>query len=252
MTNPTTPGDPNKDWNPQTGRYETNGHYWDGHNWLPIQSQATTTKEKRRWPWIAAAVVVGLIIVGAIIPTPESNESNSAASTTTYTIDPSKAAKYEADRQEAIRKAEEQRIAAQAEAEEKARILAETVAAQNAAKMDRTSYEVLGERDYALVVKNPDDHIGRKLLVYGYVAQFDSGTGSTQFRAYTGNAPSSRTYDFDENTIIQGPDAELSKVVKDDFVAMYVEVRGSLNYSTTMGGATTVPKLYANMIDVTG
>lgn len=35
-------------------------------------------------------------------------------------------------------------------------------------------------------------------------------------------------------------------------VTLYVEVVGSISYDTQIGGNTTVPKFFANIVDVTG
>lgn len=136
--------------------------------------------------------------------------------------------------------------------EERKRIAAEEANRINAAKMDRGTYEQISDRDFAMLVKNPDTAKGRKLVIYGYVSQFDSATGTNTFRAETGANPQDRYYNYDQNTIVTGLTPTFADVVEDDMVTMYVEVLGSYSYDTQMGGNTTVPKFFANIIDVTG
>jgi hypothetical protein len=39
----------------------------------------------------------------------------------------------------------------------------------------------LSSRDWALIAKSPDSHIGEHVVVFGYVTQFDSVTGPSAF-----------------------------------------------------------------------
>lgn len=41
----------------------------------------------------------------------------------------------------------------------------------NSAARDLSSYRALDEREYALIVKNPDAHVGEKIVIYGVVTQ---------------------------------------------------------------------------------
>lgn len=258
MTEPVpNPNDPEAQFNAEYGRWERNGYFWDMYQteWRKIPSG----QQKRKWSGKKKAALAGgavlalLIVIAGVSGGSETEPTTAAASEAAHEASPEQSAEEKAAAEEAEKQRVADRDAARQEANRIALERQQAAAAAQAARMDRTQYEVLGERDYALVAKNPDAHIGRKLVVYGYVAQFDSGTGSNQFRAYTGNAPSSRTYDFDINTIVTSTDSKiLTNLVKDDFVTMYVEVKGSYNYSTTMGGSTTVPKYDLVMVDVTG
>ncbi|MFC4603153.1 DUF2510 domain-containing protein [Rhodococcus kronopolitis] len=125
--------------------------------------------------------------------------------------------------------------------------------AAEAAKKDPATYEQLTERDFALIAKNPDAAIGRKVVVYGRVTQFDSATGTTQFLARTAPLVPDSVYDYDQNTLVVGDTAALIRdVVKGDLVTMHAEVLGSYTYDTQAGGSTTVPKLSVNIVEVTG
>jgi hypothetical protein len=122
----------------------------------------------------------------------------------------------------------------------------------SAQDLDPTNYQPISPRDYALLVKNPDAAKGRKLIVHGVVTQFDSATGTSDFRADTGAEPMERRYDYQQNTLVHAPDpAILTKVVEKDMVTMYVDVAGSYSYDTQIGGHTTAPLFNVYIIKVT-
>ncbi|MFC9358812.1 DUF2510 domain-containing protein [Rhodococcus sp. NPDC057014] len=202
---------------------------------------------KPKWPWVIGGLFIVLVLIIGIVANAGDDEtaqnvgasSSRAAATSTMSAD-------EFKRQSEARAAEAERQRQAAEAER------QRVAAIEAARMDRSTYEVLGERDFALLAKNPDASKGRKIVVYGVVTQFDSATGTTTFRADTAAGPSDRSYDYDQNTVVTGARSLLANVVEDDLLTMYVEVLGSYSYETQIGGNTTVPQLQANIIDVTG
>lgn len=80
---------------------------------------------------------------------------------------------------------------------------------------------------------------GKKFLVYGCVAQFDSNTGGSKFRAYTLPAPAERYYKG-ANSLYTGSAKSLLKLSEDDAFAAKVTVSGATTY-TTLGGRTSVP-----------
>ena len=129
---------------------------------------------------------------------------------------------------------------------------AERRRAQEAARLDRSTYESVSPREFALMVKNPDSWAGRKIVVYGVITQFDAATGTTAFRADTGPAPVTDPYDYDQNTFITAHDAGIvANIVEKDMVTMFVEVHGAYTYDTQIGGSTTVPSLLVNIIEMT-
>lgn len=129
-----------------------------------------------------------------------------------------------------------------------------TTSAAEAPDPDRenpAAYEVLSERDFALLVKDPDSAVGRKIVLFGVVTQFDAATGTRQFRADTGPIQLDSAYAYNQNTAVEARDAALvADVVEDDVVKMYVEVGGSVSYDTQIGGRTTVPGVIVNMIEL--
>ena len=79
----------------------------------------------------------------------------------------------------------------------------------------------------------------KNFLVYGCVAQFDSNTGGSKFRAYTLPSPAERYYDG-ANSLFTGSVKALLKLSEDDAFAAKVTVSGATTY-TTLGGRTSVP-----------
>jgi hypothetical protein len=129
---------------------------------------------------------------------------------------------------------------------------AERARAQEAARLDRSTYEAVSPREFALIVKDPDSWAGRKIVVYGVVTQFDAATGPTVFRADTGPAPVSDPNDYDQNTLITAHDSGMvANIVENDIVTMFVEVQGAFTYDTQIGGSTTVPAVLVNIIETT-
>jgi cytoskeletal protein RodZ len=123
---------------------------------------------------------------------------------------------------------------------------------EDTARLDRSTYASLGAREFALMAKDPDSWIGRKVVVYGVVTQFDAATGPTTFRAATGPAPVDSRSDYDQNTLVTAHDAGMvANIVENDVVTMYGVVSGAVTYDTQIGGKTTVPSLLVNIIEPT-
>lgn len=115
-----------------------------------------------------------------------------------------------------------------------------------AVETDRGAYEELDERGLAQIVKAPDDHFGRQVVLYGSITQLDAATGSCIVRVSVAHAPQEEWYDYEHNTIGFAGDGEsdcpvLDPFVADDEVKMWVMIGGSLSYDTQIGGSTTVP-----------
>lgn len=113
-------------------------------------------------------------------------------------------------------------------------------------------YAVISERDWALITKDPDAHIGEKIVLFAQVTQFDSATGTDTFRA---NAAVDQLeyWSLDgTNTIFVGDEELLGPVVQGDIVKVYATVLGSLSYETQIGGNTTVPSIAVGLIEVIG
>ena len=112
-------------------------------------------------------------------------------------------------------------------------------------------YRKLSSRDWQVIAKNPDAHIGERVIVHGWVTQFDAATGTTAFRASVDGVRQKQAYDYDTNTMLGGDAADLEDIVVDDEFTAEVTVRGSLTYQTQIGGTTTVPVLLVETISRT-
>lgn len=106
----------------------------------------------------------------------------------------------------------------------------------------------ISARDWQVIAKNPDAHTGKRIIVYGYVTQFDAATGTTSFRASIDGVKHRQTYEYDTNTFLRGTADALADIVVDDEFKAEVTVGGSLSYDTQIGGSTTVPVLQVDTI----
>lgn len=97
--------------------------------------------------------------------------------------------------------------------------------------------------DFALVVKDPDSHVGELFNIWGQVTQFDAATGTESFLASTASRNMMSYGYFDgENAWVQGDANDLKDLVEDDVFTATVQVVGSFSYDTQAGGNTTVPQ----------
>ncbi|MEV6417219.1 hypothetical protein [Kribbella sp. NPDC051718] len=121
-------------------------------------------------------------------------------------------------------------------------------------KPEPVVYRKLTSRQWAKLVKSPDDHVGETILVYGVVTQFDAATGEDGFRADADSRRHSESYEYPENTVFQQEtgSTKLDDVVEGDFFTAKVLVLGSYSYDTQIGGNTTVPSFEVVSVSVTG
>ena len=129
---------------------------------------------------------------------------------------------------------------------------AEASASAEAARLDPASYSAISDRDWQILARDANSHIGEKYVIYGYVTQADQATGTEAFRANTGGEKKSSWYDYDVNTIVVADESLVSQVITDDLVTMYVEVLMAYEYDTSIGGTATAVMVSANMLEVTG
>lgn len=115
----------------------------------------------------------------------------------------------------------------------------------------KDEYPAISDRDWALLVKNPVASVGRRVVIYAQVTQFDAATGTTMFRANGFSAPQTYYWDGD-NIMVNGSAGLLAGVVQDDILKIYATAEGPLTYETQIGGSTTVPEFTADYIDIIG
>lgn len=233
--------------------------YWDGTEWSPRTAPKFSTpappprrpqptaKDERNGKLLAAGfgllIVLGLVVAAVVSG---SNTDEDDAATVAAPSPTSRTAATSTTRSAAQIQASEQAAAA-------ASSRAAAAAAAEAERTNPASYEQVSTRDFALIVRDPSAARGRKLVLYGYVSQFDSATGTNQFRASVDSQPLGSWYEYDHNVVIKASDRALvANVVEDDLITLWVEVDEPLTYDTTLGGSTTVPSFRLNMIEVTG
>ena len=108
----------------------------------------------------------------------------------------------------------------------------------------------ISSRDWQVIAKNPDAHKGKRIIVYGYVTQFDAATGTSSFRASIDAIRHKRTYKYDTNTLLSGTTEMLNDIVADDQFRAEATVMGSFSYDTQIGGNATVPLLHVDTISL--
>lgn len=125
-------------------------------------------------------------------------------------------------------------------------------------KFHEADYEDLTAREFSKITRDPDAHVGEKVLVFGEVFQFDSLTGTDQFLAYVDGDRDTEGEEFGfvsyDHTALLGEGefkrATFDDVVEDDHFAAWVTVLGSFDYDTQIGGSTTATALFVDRIKV--
>lgn len=120
---------------------------------------------------------------------------------------------------------------------------------------EKKSYDTLSSRKFKLLAKNPDAYTGKTYVIYGEITQFDAATGTDTFRADTGPKKLRISYgyvDYDQNSMLNGDETKLKKLVEGDCFKAKVTVLGSYSYDTQAGGNTTVPLFQVDSISVYG
>jgi hypothetical protein len=110
-------------------------------------------------------------------------------------------------------------------------------------------------RDWALIAKDPDAHVGQAIVVYGEVTQFDSATGTGTFRANVDGVQHPVSYgfaDYPTNTVLSGDASALGNLVQGDLFQAGAVVTGSVSYQNTMGGSLSAPQLTVSKVTVIG
>jgi hypothetical protein len=111
------------------------------------------------------------------------------------------------------------------------------------------SYATLSSRDWALLVKAPDNYMGKAYKVWACISQFDAATGTDSFRAQASYRQESYWYTNGSNAVFTGDESQLADYVESDMVVMNVLSLGSLKYGTQIGGSTTAPAFM--VVDIT-
>jgi hypothetical protein len=112
------------------------------------------------------------------------------------------------------------------------------------------------EREWALIAKNADGHVGQRVVVYGQITQWDGATGASTFRANVGAVKHGAQYgwvsEYKTNTILTGDPTVLGDAVEGDLIKVEATVNGSLSYDTAIGGSSNAPQLTVTKLIVVG
>ncbi|MHA7132219.1 hypothetical protein [Oerskovia turbata] len=117
---------------------------------------------------------------------------------------------------------------------------------------DLTSFTAVDAANWAQIAKDPEQHVGEKIVLFAEVTQFDAATGSDSFRASTGAEQPSAPFDLDVNTLLSGDRTILADVTVGDVLKVHAIVEGATTYDTVMGGGMTAPVLEVAAVEVVG
>jgi hypothetical protein len=114
-------------------------------------------------------------------------------------------------------------------------------------------FKAIGDRDWALIAKDPDVHVGEQIILYSSVWQFDAATGTDSFLAEAQATQAYEWFGFDgSDAFFFGTSELFADVVEDDLVKIWGTVGGSFSCDTQIGGNTTVPTVDVEFIEVYG
>ena len=181
----------------------------------PPMPSAPTSKKHRKWPWVVTALAVFLALI-MMAGTAGSRTAPTASIPSSGTgVQPAAAP----------------------------------------ASAPATPPKAITAHDWAKIAKDPESHVGEAIIVYGEVTQFDSATGTGQFRANVDGVERKVNYgfaDYPTNTVLSGDASALGDVVQGDLFKADAVVAGSFSYQNTMGGSMSAPQLTVLKVAVIG
>ncbi len=192
--------------------------YWDGAKWTAnthpsslAAQHAVPQAPKRKYTWLWYAGVALILVVAALVGTGffDSSDSSSKLAANYPTLDSS----------------------------------------NDPTLFKPSSYEEINERDFAIILKNPWDHVGRRVVLHGTVWQFDTATGGDHFLAEVGTSPTGLMNN--ERAFMVGKASLLAPFIEGDEVTMHVVVDGQMTYTSTEDEEITVPQFQVAMIELT-
>ena len=94
---------------------------------------------------------------------------------------------------------------------------------------NRATYTELSDRDFQLLIKDPDAAAGQKHVIYGEVTQLDAATGNRGMRIDAMATPPTETYVIGDNAVVSVDDPTiLQPIVSGDRLKLFVTVKGAL------------------------
>ncbi|RZT83661.1 hypothetical protein EV383_0473 [Pseudonocardia sediminis] len=112
--------------------------------------------------------------------------------------------------------------------------------------------QVISERDWQMIAKDPESSEGKRVVVYGRITQFDAATGRTSFRADVRGTPFPSDENYPDgmvNTILDGSESDLLPLVEGDVFRAEATVTDATTYDTQIGGQTVAPHLDVTAIE---
>lgn len=91
------------------------------------------------------------------------------------------------------------------------------------------------EAEWNLISRDPDAHVGERVIVYGQVTQADSNTGPDMVLLSAGPAQA-EPWGYSTTVVLRGDVATLSE---GDTFHGEIEVRGRIDYDTLIGGSNS-------------
>jgi hypothetical protein len=110
------------------------------------------------------------------------------------------------------------------------------------------TYATITSRQWAKIVKDPDNYIGKGYKVWACIWQFDSRTGPDAFLATASYHKLRYWYSDGDDGSFESVGVDLSDIVQDDVVSMNVIVLGAYTYDTAAGGTNSVPSFLISKI----
>ena len=202
--------------------------------WQPPEPKRRTWV---RWAVIGVVVILILGAIGSLAPKEKPDTGTAALSNATPTPTFTPTARPTAT----PTLAPEITAAPQAAATPEATPVPEPTPAPTVGSIYPKSYAKLSDRDWARVVKAPDNYVGKGYKVWACITQFDAATGLGSFRGQASNAKEEFWFSDGSNAFFEGSEDGLADFVQNDIVAMDVVAEGSYSYDTQNGGNTTVP-----------
>lgn len=105
-----------------------------------------------------------------------------------------------------------------------------------AAPTTASTFEVLDDRGWKLLNKNPDAQSGNGVIIFGKIIQFDARTGPTTFKAIVYRDQASRDNDYSLNNYtiadLSGDEAMLAEWLDDDKFSCECTIVRSEEYTT--------------------
>ncbi|MGJ9404563.1 DUF2510 domain-containing protein [Arthrobacter sp. KK5.5] len=114
-------------------------------------------------------------------------------------------------------------------------------------------YAAPDARTLALIVKNPEPHLGEKLSLFARISQFDEATGECMFRADTAHEEGEDSWDYEHNVVFTAGAVgceDLQVYVEDDIIRVLATVAGTESYSGMMGQGLSVPLMQVDEIEL--